>query len=90
MYEIIRTDTADTWLRKIILYVALSFGKDLALKKLNGIEDSIMTLADNPYLGAVPSYPTLKRQGYRVLILEKDLIFYKVDETKKRLSFMLS
>ena len=25
----------------------------------------------------------LKRQGYKVLILQKDLVFYKIDESKK-------
>ena len=28
-------------------------------------------------------YDVLKRQGYLVLILEKDLVFYKVDDKKK-------
>ena len=42
-----------------------------------------MLLADNPKLGEVPRYPFLKRQGYRVLILEKDLVFYKIDDEKK-------
>jgi hypothetical protein len=32
---------------------------------------------DNPGFGEVPRYPLLKRQGYRVLILEKELVFYK-------------
>ena len=35
------------------------------------------------YAGAVPRYTVLKRQGYLVLILEKDLVFYKVDDDKK-------
>ncbi len=26
----------------------------------------------------------MKRQGYRVLILEKNLVFYKIDEENKR------
>jgi len=26
----------------------------------------------------------LKRQGYKVLILEKDLVFYKIDEKNKK------
>ena len=40
-------------------------------------------LADNPYLGTIPKYPLLARQGYKVLILEKDLVFYKIDEQNK-------
>ena len=39
-----------------------------------------MNLGDNPYIGVEPRYTVLKRQGYLVLILEKDLVFYKVDD----------
>ena len=47
-----------------------------------------MSLADNPYIGVEPRYNVLKRQGYLGLILEKDLVFYKVDDKKKRLQSM--
>ena len=40
-YEIIRTDTADAGIRKIILYVAQNFGNTVALEKLNQIEKQI-------------------------------------------------
>ena len=36
-YRIIRTDTADAGLRKIILYVAANFGNAVALEKLDNI-----------------------------------------------------
>ncbi len=84
-YEIIRTDTADALLRKIILYIAQNFGNDVALEKLNNIEEQILRLGEDPYLGKVPGYTVLKRQGYRVLTLEKDLVFYKIDETNKKI-----
>ena len=51
-YEIIRTDTADAGIRKIILYVAQNFGNTVALEKLDQIE--------------------------------KDLVFYKIDEGNKK------
>lgn len=63
--------------------IARNFGEDIALKKLNDLEKNIYLLEDNPYLGITPRYPVLKRQGYQVLILEKDLIFYKINENKK-------
>lgn len=31
-----------------------------------------------------PRYLVLKREGYKVLILEKDLVFYKIDEERKK------
>lgn len=42
-----------------------------------------MDLGDNPFKGVEPRYLVLKRQGYKVLILEKNIVFYKVDEQKK-------
>ena len=65
--------------------IARNFGEDIALKKLNDLEKNIYLLEDNPYLGITPWYPVLKRQGYQVLILEKDLTFYKINENKKQI-----
>lgn len=84
-YEVIRTDTADSLIRKIVLCVAENFGNDITLKKLDYLEKSIMSLGDNPHIGVEPRYNVLKRQGYLVLILEKALVFYKVYDNKKQL-----
>lgn len=85
-YKVLRTDTADSLIRKIILYVAERFGNDVALEKLNALETSILALADNPYIGTDPRYTVLKRQGYKVLITEKDLVFYKINEEQKEVT----
>ena len=82
-YHVLRTDTADAGIRKIILYIAQNFGKEVALEKLGYMEKRILELGDDPYIGIDPRYPVLKRQGYKVLILEKDLVFYKINEAKK-------
>lgn len=78
-YTIVRTDTADSGIRKIILYIAEIFGSEVTLGELDYIESRIMELEDNPYLGVDPRDPILNRQGYKVLIVEKYLVFYKVD-----------
>jgi toxin ParE1/3/4 len=83
-YEVLRTDTADAGIRKIILYIAQNFGNAVALEKLEEIEQRILELGDDPYIGTEPRYLVLKRQGYKVLILEKDLVFYKIDEDNKK------
>ena len=83
-YEVIRTDTADSLIRKIVLYAAENFGTDVALEKLDNLEEAIMSLGENPYIGTDPKYNILKRQGYLVLILDKDLVFYKVDDDKRQ------
>ncbi len=85
-YRIFRTDTADAHIHRIVLYIAEKFGPDVAVKKLDELESSIMMLADDPYIGEEPRYTLLKRQGYRVLILEKELVFYKIDVSQKRVT----
>lgn len=82
-YKVIRTETADAQIRKIILHVAENFGTDVALKKLDELEQNILDLGNFPLKGVDPRYLVLKRQGYKVLILEKNLVFYKIDEEKK-------
>lgn len=82
-FTVNRTDTADSLIRNIILHIAENFGVDVALEKLNELEESIKSLSDNPYRGIDPKYAVLRRQGYRVLILEKNLVFYKIDEARK-------
>ena len=82
-YKVLRTDTADALIRNIVLYIAENFGNEIALNKLDDLEKSILKLEDNPYIGTETRYTVLKRQGYKVLILEKDLVFYKIDENRK-------
>lgn len=83
-YRINRTDKADEQLREIIFYIMNDSGSvDIALKYLNKMEKSINRLGDFPMSGCIPRYSILKKQGYRVLIVERHLIFYKVDEVKK-------
>lgn len=82
-YKVMRTDMADAGIRRIILYVAQNFGNKVALEKLDEIEKRILELGEDPYIGTSPRYLVLKRQGYKVLILDKDLVFYKIDEENK-------
>ena len=83
-YKIIRADKADEQLRAIIYYIADDSGSvDIALDYLNKIETAINRLEDFPMSGSVPQYSILRRQGYRVLIVEKHLVFYKVNEKER-------
>ena len=82
-YTVIRTDTADSLIHKIILGIAQNFSAEIALEKLDELEKQIMLLADDPYIGVEPRYMILRRQGYKVLITEKNLVFYKVDEKER-------
>ncbi len=83
-YKIIRTDKADEQLREIIFYIADDSGSaDIALNYLDKIEKAIGRLEEFPLSGNVPRYSILRKQGYGVLIVEKHLVFYKVNETEK-------
>ena len=43
-YGVIRTDTADSLIRKIVLHIAENFGTDVALEKLDNLEsDDLFT-----------------------------------------------
>lgn len=71
-YNIIRTDKADEQLREIIFYIADDSGSvDIALNYLNKIETAINRLEEFPMSGSVPRYSVLRKQGYKVLIVER-------------------
>ena len=83
-YQILRTNKADEQLRDIIFYIADDSGSvDIALNYLEKIEKAINNLKDFPYSGSVPHYATLRRQGYRVLTVERHLVFYKINEPQQ-------
>lgn len=83
-YKLLRTAKADEQLRDIIYYIADDSGSvDIALDYLDKIEKAISMLEEFPYSGSLPRYSVLRRQGYRVLIVERHLVFYKIDEQAK-------
>ena len=83
-YQIERTDKADEQLRDIVLYRAEVTGSaDEALALLEKLEKQIHLLASFPESGAPPRYAALRARGYRVLIVEKQLVFYKVNRKTK-------
>ena len=83
-YRIVRTAKADEQLRDIVLYRAEVAGSAAAaLEFLDRLEQKIDRLADFPESGSFPRYGALRARGYRVLIAEKHLVFYKVDEERK-------
>lgn len=82
-YQVIRTDKFEEQLREIIFYIADDSGDiDIALGYLDKIENTIMRLENFPLSGSLPRYSVLRKQGYRVLIVERHLVFYKIDQQK--------
>lgn len=80
--NILRTDKAEEQLREIIFYIADDSGDvDIALGYLDKIETAINNLQEFPESGSTPRYSILKKQGYRVIIVERHLVFYKFNKT---------
>jgi len=83
-YKIFRTDKAEDQLRDIIFYIADDSGDvDIALCYLDKLESALNRLQEFPESGGIPRYAILKKQGYRVLIVERHLVFYKINEADK-------
>ena len=67
----------------MIRYIAEDSGSvDVALTYLDKLEHAIVQLETSPHMGSYPRYSILKKQGYRVLVIEKHLVFYKADDEK--------
>ncbi|MEG1516114.1 MAG: type II toxin-antitoxin system RelE/ParE family toxin [Clostridia bacterium] len=83
-YRIERTDKANDQLYEIINYIADDSGSiEVALSYLDRLEQAIMALGETPHMGSYPRYSILRKQGYRVLIVESHLVFYKADDDAK-------
>ena|SRR5690625_423882 len=83
-YNILRTDKAEDQLRDIILYIADDSGDvNIALVYLDKIETAINRLQEYPESGSIPRYSILKKQDFRVVIVERHLVFYKINEEER-------
>lgn len=84
-YSIKRTDKFNDQLTDIIIYMANNYSNIDALQYLSILEKDINNLSDFPYLGSVPRYQAIAKQGYRALVCKQNIIFYKVDEERKEI-----
>ncbi len=80
IYDIRYLKTAEEDLEDIFDYIRKD-NPAAAISLLDKFDISISQLAKNPYLGVIPKDRRLKNMGYRMLIMDKYLIFYVV---KKR------
>jgi len=85
MYSIVYSDMAKEQLNQIVLFIVQDSGDiDGAIRCCDRMEEAIEKLSNFPYLGSAPSDSILRLQGYRMLIIERHLAFYKVNDTEKR------
>lgn len=82
-YKILRTDKFNDQLFDILIYIENAFSKKDAIKYLDYIEQECLNLGHSPYLGTVPRYKAISKQGFRALVCRQNIIFYKVDDNSK-------
>ena len=84
-YVVILSKEADAEILSILSYIAaLSQSHDTALKALERFESALTQLASAPHSGSLPRYASLIRRGYRVLIVDKYLLFHTIDDAAGR------
>ena len=84
-YKIVRTDKFNDQLTDIIMYIRDAFSKKEAVDYLDYLEKEINNLRDFPYIGVVPRYHAIAKQGYRAIICKQNILFYKVKEDSKEI-----
>ena len=84
-YKIIRTDKFNDQLTDIIMYIRDAFSKKEALDYLNYLDTVINNLKEFPYIGVVPRYQSIAKQGYRAIICKQNILFYKINEENKEI-----
>ena len=67
----------------IVLHVKQSFSNEIAKSVYQDIKDRILLLADNPYMGMIPRHTVLRNKNYRMLIINKNIILYRVFDDEK-------
>ena len=80
-FTVNRADIVESQLADITSYLVARTGSTrAALDVLGRLEMAFENLARFPYLGVVPRRPSLSRRGYRMLVVGRYLVFYKVRE----------
>ena len=69
--------TAERDLDEIFDYI-LRDNPTAAADLLDKFDEAISNLSQNPKLGVIPKDDRLKRLGYRILIVERYLVFYVI------------
>ncbi|MDX1410932.1 MAG: type II toxin-antitoxin system RelE/ParE family toxin [Nitrospirales bacterium] len=76
-YPVRLLSLAEKDLEELLTYVAAE-NATAALTLADQIEKELLSLGAYPWLGKIPNDQSLAGMGYRVLVVENYLIFYKV------------
>ncbi|MFA5719756.1 MAG: type II toxin-antitoxin system RelE/ParE family toxin [Acholeplasmataceae bacterium] len=84
MDKIVLSSDAYSDINQIVVFITLeSKSKEIAISYLDKLETAILSLGMFPQRGSNPRYKILKNQGFKFLIVENHLVFYKINEEKK-------
>lgn len=84
MYQVNLTESARNDMFQIASFITSDSGyKETALDYIRKLELCILSLKDYPERGSIPRYKLLRLQGYRILIIESHLVFYKINDQNK-------
>ena len=76
-YDIRYLSTAEKDLIDIFEYIKKD-SPSAAIYQLDKFDKSISRLGEHPFVGVIPNDERLKKLGYRMLIVDKYLVFYVV------------
>jgi toxin ParE1/3/4 len=84
MYHVSLTESARNDLFQIASFITADSGyKETATEYIGKLEVGILSLKDYPERGSIPRYKLLRLQGFRILIIESHLVFYKIIDQNK-------
>ncbi|MCH4890636.1 type II toxin-antitoxin system RelE/ParE family toxin [Acidaminobacter sp. JC074] len=81
-YHILYTPLSKSDLTDIFDYI-FEDNFDAAINLLDRIEKGISNLSFFPFSGVVPRDSRLNLKGYRLLIIDRYTVFYKIDDVNK-------
>lgn len=83
-YRVFMTKSANDDLRAILSYIRDELKEPAtALKLVEKIKDSIMSLATFPFRHNLVADEQLAAQGFRKIIIDNYIVFYIISETKQ-------
>lgn len=84
MYQVILSSDANNDINQIVVFIVSESGsKTTAINYLGKFESSILSLNKYPERGSNPRYKILRNQGYKFVVVENHLVFYKIKEENK-------
>ncbi|MBQ6482946.1 MAG: type II toxin-antitoxin system RelE/ParE family toxin [Anaerolineaceae bacterium] len=83
-YQVLHSGIAENQLTDILRYITqLTGDTQSALNLLDELEKAAAQLENFPESGTVPRDITIRKSGYRYLIIGNYFLFYKVDHTQR-------